>query len=268
MSAPAADYHRADVVDALQTLGVREGDVVFTHAGVGMLGRPAEGLERETIAALFLTAFQEVLGPGGTWILPAYSYSYTRGEPFDPAATPPRNMGVLSEILWRHPEAARSLDPIFSVVALGGRAQEIAERAADDDCFGPRSVYALLLELDGAVCNVGIGSHSAFIHHVEQRLGVPYRFPKRFRGTTVVDGSARETEVVYNVRALDNPRHVPYFMRLDADGRREGLVRGARVGRGEINHVRVRDMKTLIEAGLARDPEYLVLGELASSAAG
>src|SRR4051794_13228388 len=189
-----------------------------------MLGVPAEGLRKETIAELFLSAFREVLGPEGTWVLPAYTYSYTRGEPFDPASTPPGNMGLLSEVLWRHPDAVRSLDPIFSVIGFGGAADELVARAGAEDCFGPDSFYARLLAADGAVCNIGIGSHAALIHHVEQKLGVPYRFIKRFRGTTVVDGAASETEVAYNVRALDAPRTVAYFMRLDGDGRADGSI--------------------------------------------
>ncbi len=108
--------------------------------------------------------------------------------------------------------------------------------------------------------NVGIGSHSALIHHVEQQLGVDYRFPKRFTGVSVIDGEEQETEVVYNVRALDRPDHVPYFMRLDRDARADGAAKAVRVGRGEINAIRARDMERLIVAGLAKDPTYLVRG--------
>lgn len=259
------DYSRADVVRALREVGLRPGDVVFTHSSVGMLGMPAEGLERETLRDLFLSAFQEVLGPGGTWILPAYTYSYTIGEPFDPKATPPRNMGLLPEMLWQHPGVVRSLDPIFSVIAIGGRAEELLADLPPD-CFGEDSIYARLLAADAAICNIGIGSHAALIHHVEQKLGVPYRYIKRFRGVTVVDGVERETEVAYNVRSLEEPRHVPYFMRLDRDARADGSVRAVRVGRGEINCIRARRMEELIRTGLARDPEYLVKGDLAEGA--
>lgn len=253
----APDYSREDIVRALREVGLREGDVAFSHTSVAMLGIPAEGLSEEAIADAFLSAFMEVLGPDGALVLPAYTYSYTKDEVFDPATTPPTPaMGVLPNVLWRHPGAVRSLDPIFSVVALGGRARELVDGAGATDCFGPDSIYARLLAIDAAMVNVGIGSHSALIHHVEQKLGVPYRSIKRFRGLTV----DRETEVAYNVRALDDPRYVPYFMRLDRDARAAGVVHSARLGRGEVNLVRARDMERMIEAGLARDPEYLVRG--------
>lgn len=263
MTTRAPDYGHDDVVAALRAVGAREGDVLFTHASVGMLGLSAAQFDKQAIADLFLTAVREVVGPEGTWILPAYSYSYTRSEPFDPASTPPGNMGLLTEVLWRHPDAVRSLDPLFSVIAFGGRAQELAGDAGADDCFGADSVYARLLAADGAVANIGIGIHGALIHHVEQELGVPYRYIKRFRGTTVVGGTERETEVAYNVRDLDSERNVPYFMRLDRDAREDGSAAVARVGRSEINLLRARRMRELIQRGLAADPEYLVLGDLA-----
>lgn len=260
----AADYDRDDVVAALRGLGVRSGDTLFTHAGVAMLGRPAQGLRRESIAELFLSAFREVLGTEGTWVLPAYTYSYTKREAFDPSATPPtKGMGVLPEALWRHPDAHRSLDPIFSVIAFGGRAAELTA-GIPQTCFGADSIYARILEADGAMCNIGIGSHAALIHHVEQKLEVEYRYPKEFTGTSIIDGKPRETSIVYHVRALDEPRHHPYFMRLDHDARAEGATRAERVGRGEINLIRARQMERLIAAGLASDPEYLVRGPLAA----
>ena len=260
------DYSRADVVRALRAIGVREGDVVLSHTSVGMLGVPAEGLTKEALTELFLSAFQEVLGPEGTWILPAYTYSYTKGEVFDPSSTPPDHMGLLPEMLWQRPGVARSHDPIFSVIAIGGRAEALVRHVTP--CFGADSIFDRLLRADGAIVNVGIGIHSALIHHVEQKIGVPYRYIKRFSGVTVVDGEERETTVEYNVRDLDDPRADVYFMRLDHDARETGAARFERVGRGEINLLRARRMEELIGAGLDRDPEYLVLGDLADRPVG
>ena len=260
---PAPHYGRADLLRAFAEVGVREGDVVFGHSSVAMLGIPEVGLEQRAIADMFLAAFREATGGTGTWILPAYTYSYTKDEVFDPAGTPPtQDMGLLPNALWRHPEARRSLDPIFSVIAIGPRAEEMTA-GVPASCFGEDCVYARLIEADGAICNIGIGSHSALLHHVEQMLGVPYRYLKTFRGVSVIDGEPRETEITYNVRNLDYPAHTAYFMRLDRDGRLDGSVTPALLGRGEINLIRARRMAELARDGVVRDPDYLVLGELA-----
>lgn len=263
---PPAHYTREDVVRAMHEVGVRRGDVVFTHASVAMLGLPDVGLSEPAIGELFLNAFREAAGPEGTWVLPTYTYSYTKGERFDPATTPPTSdMGALPNALWRHPDAVRSNDPIFSVVAIGPRAGELTA-GVPESCFGADCVYARILEADGAMMNVGIGSHSALLHHVEQMLEVPYRYLKTFTGTSVLDGEARETSIDYNVRNLDYPAHTAYFLRLDRDGRADGSVLATRLGRGELNLVRARRMAQIAREGLARDPDYLVLGDQAAGA--
>lgn len=260
MSSPS-HYGRDDVVAALRAAGVRRGDVVFSHASVAMLGIPDVGLDERKIAELFTSAFFEVAGEEGTWILPAYTYSYTKGEPFDPATTPPtKDMGLIPNALWRDRGWVRSLDPIFSVIATGGRAEEMTA-GVPTSCFGPDCVYARLIAADGALCNIGIGSHSVLLHHIEQQLGVPYRYLKPFRGVSVIDGVQRETEITYNVRDLGLPHHTAYFMRLDRDARADGAVTAVRLGRGELNVVRARRMAELARDGLARDPDYLVLGD-------
>jgi aminoglycoside 3-N-acetyltransferase len=259
----AAHYCRADVVRVLTAVGVRHADVVFSHSSVAMLGVPDVGLDEQRIANVFLSAFREVAGDEGTWILPTYTYSYTKGEVFDPTTTPPtQDMGLLPNVLWRHPDASRSLDPIFSVIAIGPRAKEMTA-GVPTSCFGEDCVYARLIATDGAVCNIGIGAHSALLHHVEQTLGVPYRYLKTFRGVSVIDGHPLETEITYNVRNLHYPSHTAYFTRLDHDGRLDRSVRAERLGRGEVNLIRARRMSDLARQGLARDPEYLVLGRLA-----
>jgi aminoglycoside 3-N-acetyltransferase len=257
---PAADYAHEDVVRALRAVGVRRGDVLFTHSSVAMLGIPGVSLDADAIAALFLAALREVAGEEGTWVLPAYTYSYTKAEVFDPTRVPPTSdMGLLPGALWRHPDAVRSLDPIFSVIAVGARAQELTA-GVPRSCFGKDSVYARLLEVDGGILNIGMGSHSAFLHHIEQKLGVAYRYPKTFHGISVLDGHRRATSIVYNVRDLDRPEHLPYFMRVDRDGRADDSLAVARLGRGEINLMRARRMEQLARAGLARSIDYLVVG--------
>ncbi len=255
------DYDLDAVVQAFRDVGIQRGQVAFSHSSIAMLGIPSVGLDGDAIASLFLSAFQEVAGPEGTWILPTYTYSYTKGEVFDPTATPPTNdMGLLPNALWRHPGAVRSLDPIFSVIAIGSRAEELTD-GVPTSCFGADCLYSRMIAAEGVICNIGIGSHSALLHHVEESLGVPYRFLKTFTGRSVIAGQSTDTQITYNVRNLDYPAHAAYFMRLDRDGRRCGAVSAVPLGRGEVNLITARQMYELARAGIARNPDYLVLGD-------
>lgn len=254
-------YGRSDIVDALRKIGVCPGDVLFSHSSVAMLGIPEVGLDEQAIGDMFLSAFDEATAGEGTWVLPTFTYSYTKGEAFDPMNTPPTlDMGLLPNALWRHPRAVRSLDPIFSVIAIGKRAQELTA-GVPQSCFGDDSIYARLIETDAAMCNIGLGSQASLLHHVEEKLGVPYRYLKTFSGMSVIGGRAVETEITYNVRDLSAPANVAYFRRVDRDGRQDGSVVVTSLGRGEINLIRARRMEELAREGLARDPDYLVLGD-------
>lgn len=215
---PAPDYGYDAVVDALRAVGVRRDDVLLTHSSVATLGVPEQGLDAEAVAATFLRAVFEVAGPEATWLLPAFTYSYTKDEVFDPLSAPPASdMGLLPSVLWRHPDAARTLDPIFSVIAIGARARELTA-GLPDSCFGERSVFARLIELDGAVCNIGIGSFSTLMHHVEEKHGVPYRQPKCFEGLSILEGRPRRTRISYSARDLERPEHNSCWRRLDRAG--------------------------------------------------
>ncbi|HEX3693122.1 MAG TPA: AAC(3) family N-acetyltransferase [Solirubrobacteraceae bacterium] len=258
------DYGHQAIVGALQAVGVRVGDVLFTHSSIATLGVSEGGLDAEAIATMFLSAVREVAGPGATWLLPAFTYSYVKDEVFDPlTVAPSREMGLLPSVLWRHPDALRTLDPIFSVIAIGARARELTS-GVPTSCFDERSVFARLIELDGAVCNIGIGSFSTLMHHVEQKRGVAYRRPKWFEGVSILDGRPRRTRISYYARDLDHPEHDSCWTRLDRDGRADGSVAVAQLGRGELNLVRARRMEELIVAGLERDGDYLVVGSGAS----
>jgi aminoglycoside 3-N-acetyltransferase len=256
---PVADYCYEDIVCALRAAGARRGDVLFTHSSIATLGVPEVGLDADAIAAMFLAAFREVAGQDGTWLLPAFTYSYTKDEIFDPLTVPPTNdMGLLPGVLWRHPDAVRSLDPIFSVIAFGAHAHELTA-GVPTSCFGEDSTFARVLELDGAICNIGIGSFSTLMHHTEQKLNVPYRHLKRFRGISVLGGERRGTSISYNVRDLAHPEHCSSWKRLDRDGRADGSVSTSTLGRGEVNLIRAERMEELIRAGLARDMGYLMV---------
>jgi aminoglycoside 3-N-acetyltransferase len=252
-------YDRDDIVRALGGVGLDDGAIVFSHTSVAMLGRPPV-LDPNALAALFLDAIKEVIGPAGTWILPAFTYSYTRGEPFDPARTPPTSdMGLLPTALWRHPDAHRSLDPLFSVIAFGGRARELTA-GVPTSSYGADSIYARLLAADAVLMNIGLGAQSSLLHYTEEMLDVPYRYRKEFRGITIVEGQVHQTTILYNVRDLAIAGHEATFRRVDRDARLDGSLRFTRLGRGEINSISARRMDALAREGLARDPQYLVVG--------
>lgn len=253
-----ADYDRAQFAETLRRVGVRKDDTIFSHSNVGFFGTPEGGRTAANIHDTIAGAFFDVMGPGGTLVVPTFTYSYCNGEPFDPDATL-STCGLFTELVRKDPAALRSHDALFSVAAVGARARELTADAPAE-CFGEKSFWARFLAADGLICNLNFDAGSTFIHFVERRIGVPYRFDKIFRGTTRVAGVAIENEFTFFCRRLDFPGGArARFEPFDARGREVGIVRSERVGRGSVVALRAADTCDLIETELRRDPRFLIV---------
>lgn len=254
----AAAYDRRQFAAALRDVGLAPGMTVFSHSNIGFFGFPAEGRTPAIAGQTILGAFLDVLGPDGVLAVPTFTYSFAKGEDFDPDRTPSA-CGVFAEMLRRHPDAVRSADPMFSVAAIGAGAAALTANAPPD-CFGEDSFWGRFLRRDGWICNLNCDAGSTFLHYVERRLGVPYRFAKTFRGNVLRNGLARPATAIHFCRDLDRPEDVAAFERFDRRAREAGIVRTARVGRGEIVAMRAAAVLAFLERELPREPRLLTQG--------
>jgi aminoglycoside N3'-acetyltransferase len=200
-------------------LGIAPDDLVFLFSGVWGLGRLEGGLGAIT------DAFRRVLLEG-LLIVPTFSYSWCRGEAFDPARTPCPDMGAYPNFVFKQEGFVRTGNPNFSVAALctdsnRGLVEDLF--AIDHTCFGERSVLgnivryargrrALILLLGGAFNDCLF--RCTFIHYVQQKFGAPHRYEKAFRDPA---GSGRV--VTQLVRYLSREEYV------QVNGREPGGLR-------------------------------------------
>lgn len=250
-----AHYDRNTLAGALEQVGLRRGDTVFSHSNIGFFGLPSEGSTPETVTEVILGAFRDVLGPEGTLVVPTFTYSFCKGEPYDPERSP-STCGTFTEAVRRHPDSERSLDPIFSVAAVGGRAEEMTKDVSEE-CFGRDSFWDRFLEAEGVICNLNFDAGSTFIHFVERELDVPYRYDKLFPGTFVENGEKRRGAAIFFCHDLTNPDTEAVFEPFDEVARERELVRSADVGRGSVVSIRARDNYKLIQDEIDRNPWFL-----------
>jgi len=251
-------WDKASFVEALRAAGVRSGDTLFSHSNVAFFGLPAGVKTGEAACQVILDAFREALGPGGTLVVPTFTYSFCKQQPFDVDNTP-STCGTFTEFIRRKPEALRSHDPIFSVAAIGGRAAELTQ-GISNECFGKGSIWHRLHELDALVCNLNLDSASTFIHYVERCLNVPYRFDKLFTGKLITKAGARKHAVLFFCQDLTNRSTVAAFERFHATAVKCEAARAVKVGRGAINSIRARQTFDLIARELKTAPNLLVAG--------
>jgi len=244
------------MAEAIAAVGVRRGDAVFSHSNVGFFGYPEEGRTAELVCRTVLDAFTDVIGEDGTLVVPAFTYSFCRGEIYDVAGTP-STCGMFSEFVRQLPGAVRSHDPIFSVAAFGRKARALAGDVPAE-CFGEDSFWGRFLEEDGIFCNLNFDAGSTFAHYAERVLQVPYRQDKTFSGEIVIDGEPTPAQAVFFCRKdLDDPGSEAAFEAFDRVAREKGVAHVARVGRGAVVGIRARATFDLIETELGSNPSLL-----------
>lgn len=181
----------------LRALGVRSGDVVMLHASNKSLGFVAGGSQA------FVQALLDVVGPGGTVVVPTHSpdncdpagwlhppvpeawWPVIRHEApgFDPARTPSRWMGVIAETVRTWPGALRTDHPQVSFAAVGAGAADVTSNHRLDDGLGEQSPLGAVNRLDGKVLLLGCGHGSnTSLHLAECRQQSP---PRGIHGASV-----------------------------------------------------------------------------------
>ncbi len=168
----------------LTELGVTPGMVLLVHSSLSSLGFVSGG------PVAVILALEEVLGPEGTLIMPTHSGDLTDPEQwenppvptewheiirqtmpaYDPALTPTRKMGKISETFRKHPGSLRSSHPHMSFTALGKQAEIITKDHELDFALGENSPLARIYDLKGWILLLGVGQeNNTSLHLAEVR---------------------------------------------------------------------------------------------------
>jgi aminoglycoside 3-N-acetyltransferase len=196
------------LVHDLRQLGVREDQSILLHASLSRLGWTQDG------PATVVSALREVLGDGGTLVVPATTAgnsttspayrertrgmsarqrrAYRRAIPaFDPDTTPGSGTGLIAECVRTTAGAIRSGHPQSSFAAIGTRAEEFMRDHAADCHLGEGSPLAKLYQAAAWILMLGVGYDVCTAFHLAE-----YRYtedPPRRRYSCVIqqDGSCQ-----------------------------------------------------------------------------
>jgi len=230
---PEANYTRDDLLAAIRDVGIAAGDVVSLQVSLGRLGMPRDlAPNYADISNFVIDCFLQVLGPGGTLVVPTYTYSIGRGEVFE-VETTPSGIGEFPDIFRMRPGAIRSRDPMLSNAAIGPASKALL-RDISRSCYGEGSAFHNLRRARAKICCLGISLYwSTFRHHIEEQAAVPFRFVKTFTGV-VRENNSDSLERWFYFAAPRIANCEPYGLPLERKARETGLVGVTRVGRGEI----------------------------------
>ncbi len=241
------------ITEALQTLGVQTGHIVFVHSSLSSIGYVEGG------ADAVVDAFLDVLGSTGTLVVPTFTFSH--GGKLNPVFDPIRDaseMGRISEVARTRPGARRSHHLLHSVAALGAHAESITA-VHGPSAWAADGPFWKLYELDGHILMLGVPYlRCTFFHVIEQLVQVRYR---RWR-----EVEARVQEPDGRKRPLPMFGYSPKpgfvgndFNKLGAILEKRKLAQVGRVGNAVARRFRARNA---LEVGLAeyrKDPLLFVM---------
>ena len=123
-----------------------------------------------------IKAFQNVLTPEGTLMMPTHTYSLPMWEkpPYEKDKSPSL-VGKIPDVFWRIPGVSRSDHPTHSVAAWGRLAKEFTSDAMKYPPVGIGSPWHRFYEKGGKILMLGTDQEACTMLHICEILaGVPY----------------------------------------------------------------------------------------------
>ncbi len=192
------------LVEGLRSLGLAIDANVLVHASLSKIGWIPGG------AQTLIEALLEVVGSGGTVVMPTFSTDLTDPKDwhnppvpekwwtivrdnlpaYDPLKTPTRGVGIVSECFRSWPGAIRSKHPHTSFAARGANAELITNTHALASPLGGQSPLAILYNLDASVLFLGTGFATNSCFHLAED-NIP-NMPLSAEGAPLMNNGGRE----------------------------------------------------------------------------
>lgn len=190
--------------DIVQQFNLSVGDRIWLSSDVTKLAFVVQAETGKRFdAGLLLQCFMEAVGTEGTLMLPTFNYEFSNKGKYD-YLNSRGTTGALGNVALKKCGFRRTKYPIHSFAVWGKEAELLCEMNnlnsfGEDSPFGyceKNNVIQLMLGTDW--------TSMTFVHYVEARCKVPYRFTKKFTGVYILpDGTEEKRSYDYEARYLD-----------------------------------------------------------------
>jgi aminoglycoside 3-N-acetyltransferase len=230
-------------------LGIRVGDHIALGMSFGAVGMVNGGPKS------FVEGLLDVLGPGGTVMIPTFTYAYPlslvrrhKVPVFRKEETVPYT-GVVANHIRNDGRAIRSSHPTNSYAAIGGKADYLlGDHNHESAAYSP---YSRLADIDGKILIIGLNYRLIGIRHEAQsRAGLLSRIPP-YTGALFFDESG--VERVFVRRDLGGC--VARLPDMIENLKEAGIVTEGSVGRARAVVVPARESLDIMTDLLQRNPE-------------
>jgi len=260
----------------INDLKLENNAMVWAHVGIQGLGILEKGLKTIT------SSFNQVLNKG-SFIVPAFTYSWNDKKSFDKEKSTHKSLGVYSNHVISVKKFMRNSNPNFSVSILDNTSNKdisnsIIDKKTSITCFGYNSVFDIMYEYSKSypayILLIG-GAHNdvifrtTFLHYIEEKMNVPYRYNKKIYNPdnpndNIVQSvrylNGKEYEVINNSLPPNN-WNFPIeckFNNMGNDIIKEKMIKVEKFQYSESRLVPIYDFCNWLEDKIKKDPYYLI----------
>jgi len=176
-----------DLEDILLSLGVSKADKLLVSSEAMKLIIQLSGNDQTILRDKFamisllddvIDCLKSIVGEEGTLLFPTFNWGFCKGKTFDYIKTIGQT-GILSNRALARSDFKRTSHPIYSFAVWGNGSEELIS-LQNISSFGINSPFAWLHEKAGKNLVIDAAGYFTFLHYVEEKLGVSYRYIKEF----------------------------------------------------------------------------------------
>ena len=250
------DYSEKDIILALKKSGIRKNDLVFCHSDISLFGIPKCNISKQSVSSLFLRSFFKVLGSGGTLIIPTFTYSFPNKKIYDPTRS--KNIcGFLSSCLQKHRLGRMYLDPNLSCVVFG-KLKKYFTTEASSNAYDENSLFSKFYKLNGKICNFNLDAGSTFLHFLERKLSVKYRFDKVFFGKIKFNNTYKKISSTLFVKPKKQKKQTS-FKKFTHYVTKTNVYKKVSLGRGYVGVISSKNCQIALQKKIKKNQYFLFI---------
>lgn len=166
----------------LTQLEIKKNDKILVNSNILNI---ISNFKNKDLPKVIIKCLKKRVSSKGTLLFPTFNWNFCKGKTFDYRKTK-SNTGALSNISLAMKDFKRSINPIYSFNVYGKDTKKIIQMK-HRSCFGLDSPFGYLIKNKGKNLFIDVDYKNAltFVHVAEEKVGVNYRFLKKFEGNYI-----------------------------------------------------------------------------------
>ena len=163
----------------LNRLEIKKNDKILVSSNILKI---ISKFKNKNFPKIIIKCLKNKISSKGTLLFPTFNWNFCKGETYDYKKTK-SNTGALSNISLTMKDFKRSINPIYSFNVYGKDKKKIIQ-IKHESCFGLDSPFGYLIKNKGKNLFIDLDYKDAltFVHVAEEKVGVNYRYIKKFEG--------------------------------------------------------------------------------------